>query len=138
MSYPKLPVDAGMNPMQEFPFAKKALTRYAPENASASSVVTLTHNTTTLEVAAVGAPAVIRWIPRTETAASPAGSVISDAGTANFDNVVPVGTVRRFAVPIEVQGGGVQSIQGINRADGLYQRVAYKSIGVASVLVTEY
>lgn len=133
--YPSLPHSTDMQPMQWFPAPKLANARYASENSTASSVISVTHNTTTIEVAAVGGSAVIRWIPTTDTTAS----VISIAGgTANFDHVIGTGDVRRFALPIERIGSQQQSVQGINRAEGLYQRVAIKSIGVASVLLTEY
>ncbi len=133
--YKQLPKDAGMSPMQEFPTPFKALVTRNRENAAASSVITLNDNTTTIEIIATGAPAYIRWIPTTETAAAPAGSVISAAGTANFDNAIAANTVRRFAVPIEAfvaQG----SIVGLNKQYGLYNRVAI--IGAASVASTEY
>ena len=131
---PKLPTDASGQAMQELPSAVKAKATYGAENASASSVISVTHDTTGIEVAAVTTAAVLRWITRTDTTAS----VISAAGTANFDHVVPAGTVRRFALPIEVQGSSPASVQGANRANGLYQRVAIKSVGVGSVLLTEY
>ena len=138
--YPILPIDKGSNPLQEFASPKKALAQNISDNASASSVISVTHNTTALEVFAGGGPAVIRWVPRTETAAvAPAGSVIAIAGgTANFDNVIGTNEVRRFAIPIEVQGTFAQSVQGINRAEGLYQRVAIISRGVTSVIVSEF
>ena len=66
-------------------------------------------------------------------------SVISIAGgTANFDHAIPTGTVRRFVIPIEARATQGASAVGINRGEGLYQRVAIKSIGIASVLTTEY
>lgn len=129
-----LPRDRDGEPLQEFPTPKLALARYAPENSSASSVITLTQNTTSLEVAAVGNSAVVKWIATTNT--NP--SVISAAGTENFDHVVPSGSVRRFAVPREATGTTAGSVVGINRENGLYQRVAIKSIGVASVLTAEF
>lgn len=137
--YPQLPRDTGSEAMQGFPAPKLALEQYTNENATASSVISVTHDTTMIEVAAVGGTAAIRWVPRTETAAvAPAASIITIAGsTANYDHIVPSGSFRRFAIPIEVQGS-YQSVQGINRSAGLYQRVALKSIGVASVLLSEY
>src|SRR3990167_9424816 len=129
--YPVLPHDKGNNVMQEFPAATSVLAMYASENSSTSSVISVTHDTTTIEVAAVGGPAVVRWITTGNTEAS----VISIAGsTANFDHVIGTGTVRRFVLPIESVGSYAASVQGANRAEGLYQRVAIKSIGVASVL----
>ncbi len=131
---PRLPIDAGGNSMQELPSAIKAKATYGSENATASSVISVTHDTTGIEVAAVGGAAVVRWVPTTDTAAS----VVSTASGANFDHVVPTGTVRRFVLPIERYGGTPASVQGANRLNGLYQRVAIKSVGVASVLLTEY
>jgi len=135
--YPVLPHDKGNNVMQEFPAATSVLAMYASENSSTSSVISVTHDTTTIEIAAVGGPAVMRWVSSV-VAFGAASSVISAAGTANFNHVIPTGTVRRFAIPIERQDTNPQSVQGVNRLNGLYNRVAIKSIGVASVLLTEY
>lgn len=130
----QLPRDNSDGMMQEFPAPITAQARYAAENSSASSVITLGHNTVTLELAAVNGPAVVKWIPTTDTGAS----VISIAGTANFDHVIPKDTYRRFVVPRESTPTAYTSIQGVNRGEGLYRRVAIKSIGVASVLVAEF
>lgn len=139
---PKLPLDNNGVPMQDSAYPYKAVARYAYTNAAASSVISVSHNTTAVEVAAVGAAAHIRWVPTTETAAvSPFGSVIAVAGaTANFDYVVAKDTVRRFVIPIEANAAksGFSSVQGVNRAEGLYQRIAVISSGVASILTTEY
>jgi len=139
---PILPRDKGDAPLQAYPSPKKALAVYASENSSASSVVSLTHDTTAVEFAAVTVPAVIRWIPVGETASATGGtfvaaSVLSDATGANFDHVVPIHTLRRFVVPIE-RSGSSPSVQGVNQELGLYQRVAFKSIGIGSVLLTEF
>ena len=135
--YPPLPRDKGQQAMQEFPAPTSVLAIYAGENASASSVISVTHDTTIIEIAAVGGAAVMRWVSSV-VAFGAASSVISAAGTANFDHVIPTATVRRFAIPIERQNTNPQSVQGANRMNGLYNRVAIKSIGVASVLLTEY
>jgi len=129
---PRLARDRTGEPLQEYPAPKLALAQYTNENASASSVIALNANTASLEVAAVGAAAVVKWIAKANTDPS----VISAAGTANFDHVVPVGTYRRFVVPMET--GGVSSIAGIGVQNGLYQRVAVKSVGASSVLTSEY
>lgn len=133
---PKLPTDASGQAMQELPSAVKAKARYTNENATASSVISFTHNTTGIEVAAVGVSAALRWVPTTDTEAS----IITIAGaTSNYDHVIPAGTLRRFVVPIESQGTTPASVQGVNRLNGLYQRVAIKTAGgVGSVLLTEY
>lgn len=109
-----------------------SLKTYSSENASASSVVTLTPDTTAVEVAAVGGPAVVKWIATTDTQAS----VVSAAG-GNFDHVIPSGAYRRFVVPIE-KSLPYPSVQGIGPQIGLYARLAWKSIGTASVLATEF
>ena len=130
----RLPQDKNGEAMQEYPSPKLALARYASENSSTSSVISVTHNTTTLEIAAVGGAAAMRWVTTGDTQAS----IISIAGTtSNFDHVIPTGTMRRFVIPIE-SNPQTGSVQGINREIGLYQRVAIKSIGVASVLLAEF
>ena len=113
-----------------------AVNRYSSENASVSSVISLTSITSAIEIAAVGGPAVVRWIKTSDTQAS----VVSAVSGANFDHVIPTGTFRRFVVPIEVNPttNNATGSLGTNLANGLYQRVAYKSIGTASVLATEY
>lgn len=132
---PKLPTDSGGQSMQELPSAVKAKARYTSENATVSSVISVTHDTTGIEVAAVGGAAALRWVATTDTEAS----IITIAGaTSNYDHVIPTGTVRRFVLPIERYGANPASVQGANRANGLYQRVAIKTVGVASIMLTEY
>ena len=133
--YPALPVDKNGNALQNYPAAKVALQRFTSENATVSSVISVTHNTTAIEVAAVGGAVAIKWIPTTDTEAS----IITIAGaTSNYDHAVVTGEVRRFVIPIESQGTGNQSVVGVNRQNGLYRRIAYKSVGIASVMLTEY
>lgn len=131
---PKLPRDIDNNALQMYPPAKKTLQVFSKDNASVSSVISFTHDTTAVEVSAVGGAAVIKWIASTDTTAS----VISAASGANFDHVVSTGQTRRFVVPIESVAAGQGSVMGKNRAEGLYQRMAFKSVGVASVLTNEY
>lgn len=120
--------------IQNSPSPYVALARSASENSTASSVLTLTDNTTAVEVSAVGGPAVMRWVTVADTQAS----VVSIAGgTANFDHTIPTGTFRRFVVPVEL-GLTQSSVVGANVQNGLYKRIAIKSIGVASVLTAEY
>ena len=133
----------GNNNVPEYlcPPAIKAVARYVDENGTASSVISLSDNTTAIEIGTGGTAAVMRWVPVTETAAvSPFASVIAIAGTtANFDHEIPANAVRRFVVPQEVAANqGYSSMVGTNRAEGLYQRVAIKTQGIASVLLTEY
>src|SRR3990167_10080826 len=82
------------------------------ENASASSVTTLTDMTSVIEVTAITTAVGIRW------AVNQATSVITAATTANFDNIVPVNTTRLFVVPRRVQA--VPSLSGINSMEGLF------------------
>lgn len=128
-----LPIVNGY-PMQDFPAPKLAKEQTTSENGAVSSVITLTQDTVQLEVTAVGGAAVLKWIATGDTQAS----VISAAGaTANYDHVIPSGGLRRFVVPIE-STPNPQSVQGANRLNGLYRRVAYKTTGVASIMVSEY
>ncbi len=120
------------NVIQGTAMVQTAITTTSSENAIASSVITVNDNTTDLEVSAVGAPAVIKWIGRGDTI----GSVISVAGTANFDVVIPSGVVRHLVIPRETQG--TSSLVGANIANGLYNRIAWKTIGAGSILATQY
>ncbi len=107
--------------------------QYVNENGTASSVITFTDNTTVVEVAAVDAPVFIRWIPTTDTQAS----VIGVAGsTANYDDVIPKNTTRIFPIPVETQG--TASIVGANKQNGLYNRIAWKTGGIGSILAVEF
>lgn len=130
-----LPVDKNNNSLQGLPAPFRPLARITSENGTVSSVVSFTHDTTAIEIAAVGGAAAMRWVTTGDTQAS----IVTVAGsTSNFDHIISTGTVRRFVIPIESQGLGNSSVVGVNRQEGLYQRVAYKSMGVASVLLSEY
>ena len=132
---PKLGLDKSGFPIQHAPPPTSILASYNRENAAASSVISVSHDTTMLEVAAIGGPAVMRFVRTGDTTAS----VVAAVSGANFQHVIPASTVRQFVLPIEAQGTGSASVQGINRAEGLYQRVAIISAGAASsVLLTEY
>lgn len=126
--------------MQEYAAPFKAIARYATDNASASSVITLNESTTTVEVAILGGTTIsgaIRWVPRTETAGvSPFASVIASTAAANFDHAVPGNEYRRFVVPVEQQG--INGPASNSSMFGTYTRIAVKANGPASVLVTEY
>ena len=108
------------------------------ENGTASSVISTTHDTTALEIAAVGGTGFMRWVRTGDTQAS----LVSAVSGANFEHVIPTGTVRRFVIPIEAQAtqgqSNTASMVGINRREGLYQRYAIKTAGNASILATEY
>ena len=131
MSYPyapQLPRDGGGVPMQDLPPPKAALQTIVGV-PTASSVLTFSSNSTMLEVGAIGGlGAVLRW---------GSTSVISAAGTANFDHWIPSGEVRRLVIPINSQG--VPSVVGLNSQAGLFATAAVKvNIGSSSVFSTEY
>lgn len=134
MNYVKsIPKDIGGNALTESPAPVKAQAQYYRDNGVASSVITLTDNTTQIEVGTSGGGgALLRWVPITETAAAPAGSVI----TTNFDHFIAPNEVRTFAVPRETNT--ISSIVGANIQNGLYRRVAIKNVVIGSVLTTEY
>lgn len=129
-----IPKDRSDAPMQEYAVPYPALKVTVTDNGSASSVTALSSVTTVIEVAAVNSGAGIKWT----TAGSQGTSVITAAGTANFDNFIPAGVVRRFVVPRNTQSLSNASISGINVQEGLYSAVAIKGGGVGSVLLTEY
>ena len=114
--------------------AEVALESNNNENIVVSSVLAFTHDTTEIEVAAVGQGVAGRW------AANQATSVVTATGAgANFDFVVPVNTVRRFAIPIQTNTQTSGSVMGANRKYGLFQAVAYKTLaGNGSVLTMEF
>lgn len=120
--------------------ALPALARQNHETAVTSSILLLTHDTTELEVVAVTATAAGKWLSQAIVDSSVAGtSVITAFGTANYDFIVPAGTLRRVVVPIvtNVQSSG--SIMGVNRKFGLYPAVAFKTIvGIGSVLTAQF
>lgn len=121
---------------QNCPPAVKAVARYVGENATASSVITLSANTTAIEIGTGGALAVMRWVSVGDTQAS----VVAVAGTtSNYDHEIPANSFRRFVVPIEVNNPqGYGSMVGANIENGLFRRVAVKTSGISSVLVSEY
>lgn len=120
--------------------AKIALASQNKENASVSSILLLTHDTTEIEVAAAGQNVAGKWLTQANIDNSVAGtSVISAAGTANFDFTIGNNTVRRFVVPIATVNQNQSSIQGVNRLEGLYPAVAFKTFaGTGSVLTMEF
>ena len=138
--YPETPQGKAGEVKVGYAPAKVALARLNDENALVSSILLLTHNTTELEVAAVGQGIAGKWISRADVDASIAGtSVITAAGTANFDFVVPVSTQRRVVVPISTNVQTSGSVMGINRKLGLFPAVAFKTLaGTGSVLAAEF
>lgn len=132
--YKQLGRDAGGSEMFDFAIPFVALEEDLSENNVVSSLITLTDNTTEIEVAAVGAAAAIKWIATGDTI----GSVITAAGTtADFDFVIPPNMMRRFPVPIE-KFVAQTSVVGLNKQYGLYNRVAVKSVAIGSILTTQY
>jgi len=136
---PNIPRDKDGAELHELPPAKTALTSTNKENAAVSSILLLGHNTTLLEVAAVNQHVAMKWFTQAVVDSSVAGtSVLTAAGSENWDHMVQVNTVRRFVVPIATnpQTG---SVQGINRELGLYPAVAYKTFaGNGSVLTAQF
>lgn len=134
-----VPIGNNQVPFQNCPPPVRAVEQYISENGTASSVITLTQDTTAIEIAAQTQPVAMRWVLVAD-AATAATSVIAVAGaTSNLDHIIPANTVRRFVVPIEVNNPqGYGSMVGGNIENGLFRRVAYKTQGIASVAVTEY
>ncbi len=130
---PQTPRGKDNNPKDGYVPAKVALESNNNENISVSSVLAFTHDTTEIEVAAVGQGVAGRW------AANQATSVVTATGAgANFDFVVPSGEARRYVIPRETSGS-YASVQGVNRAEGLFQAIAYKTLaGNGSVLTAEF
>lgn len=117
-----------------YPPARVALASNNRENTGTSSVLLFTHDTTEIQVTPVGLGVAGRW------AANSATSVVTGAAAAeNFDFIVPAGLTARFVVPQSVSGT-YSSVQGVNRAEGLYQGIAYISVtgGNGSVLTSEF
>lgn len=126
-----LPVDRSGNVMTNFPPVGPALATTTRENASASSVTSLDSNATTIELVAIGAGAGLKW------ATTQATSVITIAGTANFDHFVPSGTKGQFVVPQNSIGMG-GSVVGLNALNGLFPAVATITSANGSVMLTQY
>lgn len=128
------PMGNNQIPFFDSPPAIKAVEQYYTENGVTSSVITLTENTTAIEIGAGGSAVLMRWvyIADAETAAT---SVLA----TNWDHVIPADTVRRFVVPIEGNfSEGYGSMVGANRANALFRRVAYKNTSIGSVFASEY
>lgn len=137
---PTLPKGKSSEVKQNYPPALTALASTTKENASASSILLIGHDTTEIEVAAVNQGIAGKWIPQANMDASVAAtSVITDAGSANFDFVVSKDTIRRLVIPVSTGNTNPQSVQGINRELGLYPAIAYKTLaGNGSVLTAEF
>lgn len=134
-----LPVGGNGIPFYNSPPPVKAVRGTYSENATVSSVITLTADTTAIEITSVGSPVAVRWVGQTDAV----GSVVTAAGvgTSNYDHLLTSSARVRLIVPIEVQrstGAPNASMVGGNIDNGLFQRVAYKTQGIGSVFVTEY
>lgn len=143
--YPGTPFGKSGEVKVGYPPAKVALASWNRENGSASSILLLGHNSTEVEIAPIANTGSIlgmagKWLTQATVDSSVAGtSVITAAGTANYDFVVPGNTVRRFVVPIATNVQSSGSIMGVNRLYGLYPALAVKTLsGNASILVAEY
>lgn len=137
---PLTPTDKGNSIKVGYPPAKVALAAQNKENASASSILLLTHNTTEIEVAAAGQNIAGKWLSQATVDSSVAGtSVLTAIDTANYDFMVGNNTVRRFVVPIATFAYSNGSVQGVNREYGLYTAVAFKTFaGAGSVLTAQF
>lgn len=133
--YSQLPVDGTNEPLQNFASPKTAVS-VTSGFGGISSVITLTDNTTTIEVAAIsgtgGSGILLKWIAAGDTQAS--------VTAGNFDNSIPPNYYRQFAVPIEKAGVSGASVVGANVMNGLYKRVAFISHGTppASIFTAQY
>lgn len=142
--YPNVPISTGNYPLQGHGTHASVKAVWVSENAAVSSVINLSHDTTAIEIAVISgtsslvAAGAMRWVPSSIGFAA-GTSVITAAGSANFDHIIPNNTVMKFAVPIDkMYASGYGSVVGANILNGLMRRVAYKSIGTASILLTEY
>lgn len=136
-----IPIDKDGTPIQVAVSPVTALAVNGAMNVAASSVITLTQDTTAIEVATQGVGgAYIKWISTADTSGSVFGiSSVGATFAANYDHQIPTATWRRFVVPIESNPAtGYSSQMGANRLNGLYRRVAIVSSGISSVMVSEY
>ena len=130
-----------MNYSPELPRGKDGNTKtnYAPSKQAVkswgavptiSSVITLTDDTTEMEIGATGGAGVaIKWVSQNDTVAS----VIASGATANFDHIIPSGSVRRFVVPVDpTDTPAYTSIVGTNVQMGLINRIAWIQAGAAA------
>lgn len=136
---PLTPRDKGDAPKQGYRPAKVALASTTKPNASASSILLLNDNTAEIEVAAQGQNIAGKWFTQAVIDSSVAGtSVITDAGTANYDFFVAQNTVRNFVLPIVSQVLNMNSVAGVRGQYGLPVGVGYKTFaGTGSVLTIE-
>ncbi len=129
------PVGNNSVPFYDSPPPYKAVIARMSENAVASSVITLSQNTTALEIGTQGTGVLIRWVPTTSTDPS----VFGNASVMNYDHFVPPNTMKRFIIPIEVNNAqGYGSFVGANIENGLFRRFAWATPVAASVYSAEF
>ena len=140
LPYKRLAHDQDGTDLQEFSLPYPPLKVDYSENNNVSSLITLNDNTTSLEIhvsgGSVGLTAGYKWISASTIAGLGNTSVITTAGTANFDGMVPASWFRR--VPVPQATIGVNSVVGLNKQAGLYPAVAVKSMGIASVATLQF
>lgn len=134
----RLPHDKDDTPMVNSTPPFTAIQVNVRESGAASSVWALNANTTAVLVTAVTGAAAIRW------AGNQATSVFASVGGMAYDSTLAPNESRLFVVPRSVMGipnqSGIQnpSMVGLNLSEGLYPGIATRSLGVGSVLLTEY
>ena len=134
----KLPQDENNVPMTESLPPVIANQSTIRESGALSSVTALSTSTTAVLVTALGGGAAIRW------AANQATSVFASVGGMSYDATLAPNESRLFVVPRSVAAianwSAIQSpsIVGVNPEEGLYPAIATRSLGVGSVLLTEY
>lgn len=134
--YKPLASDQNNNDLQEFALPYKALVTTQSENNVASAFITFNDNTTSIEVHAVGAAAAIRFVTASTITGLGNTSVITAAGTADFDGMIPANYFRRFPIPQAT--AGVNSVVGLNKQAGLFNGVAVKSVQIGSVATLQF
>jgi len=136
---PPLPISKNGQIKTEYGPPYVAKVRTTKENAAASSILLLGHDTTELEVLATVNTAG-KWLSQAVVDAKTATSVLTVAATANYDFMIEANKVRRLVVPISTHKASSGSAMGINRAEGLFPAVAYKTFvdaGVGSVMTIQ-
>jgi hypothetical protein len=125
----ELPRGKDGNTKTAYPPAKQAVKSWGAV-PTVSSVISLTDDTTEMEIAAQGGAGIaIKWVSQNDTVAS----VIASGATANFDHIIPTGSVRRFVVPVDPNDTpAYTSVVGANVQLGLINRVAWIQAGAAA------
>jgi len=136
---PQIPRDTGGAPKYAYGPAKLSLASNNKENAAASSILLLNNQTTEMEITPTATSA-FKWLSQTVIDSSVAGtSVITIAGSSNFDFIVPANETRRVVVP-QVVTSNETSIAAAQQKFGLAPGLAMKTVvaaGVGSVLTVQ-